>query len=447
MKRNAVFTPARISFAVVVGLVSIPSVLCSQQAFDPDAAVDGEKRAAIVEAVILAVDSLYISSEGARRVADALRRNARDGAYAEYGQLGPFIRKLTADLREQTNDRHTGVWPYDPSYEEHEITDAQKQEMLERARYSNFGFKEVRRLPGNIGLLEITDFYPADAAGRTAIAALDYLSGSDALIIDLRRNGGGSGDLVSLLLSHFFSEPVLHLSMYSRFNDETRQAWTQAYTPGPRLADIPLYVLVSGRTASAAEHFAFSLQARGRATVVGSTTRGASNPAEYVSFPELSISVQVPAYTVTEPVTGTNWEGVGVQPDLTVHPDQALFTAAESAAIRLLESASDDERVTTLRWASEMFEAQRTPLEIDDETVGRVSGRYGRSFAVTLDQGRLLLRQPSRASEELIPLGDGRFAVQGMEWRIQFTLVGDQEATELRLVYPNGNMSVYRRAS
>lgn len=446
MNRGAMPAWLRVLFAVVAVASVARATAYSQQVFDPNAAVDEAGRAAILEAVISAVDSLHVSSEGAREVADLLRGNARDGVYDEYGQLGRFIRRLTADLRAETGDRHMGVWPYDPSYEEREVSDAQEQEMLERARYANFGFKQVKRLPGNIGFLEITDFYPANVAGSTAIAALDYLRGADALIIDLRRNGGGSGDLVGLLLSHFFAEPTLHISMYSRFNDETRQGWTQAYAPGPPMEDIPLYVLVSGRTASAGEHLAFSLQARRRATIVGSTTRGASNPAEYIGYPELSISVQVPAYVVTEPVTGLNWEGVGVQPDLVVDPDLALYAAAEAAATRLSESAVGDERSTALRWASEMYQAQSASLEMSDETLRRLIGRYGRSYAVTLDHGRLLLKQPGRASERLIPVGDGRFAVEGMELRVQFTLAGDRVATELRLVFPDGSVSVYRRS-
>jgi C-terminal processing protease CtpA/Prc len=232
-----------------------------------------------------------------------------------------------------------GVWRYDPAYEDEELTDEQEEAVLAEQKHENFGFVQAKRLPENIGYLELHWFADAAVAGSTAVAAMNFLANSDALIIDLRKNGGGSGNMVNLICSYLLAEPKLSISMYSRFNDKTRQGWTRSFVPGLRMTDIPVYVLISGRTASAAEHLSYFLQAEKRATIVGSTSRGAANPCEYRNYPDLSISIQIPAYKATNPITGEDWEGIGVKPDIAVSAEQALDVACKEAA-KLLANES-----------------------------------------------------------------------------------------------------------
>lgn len=432
---------SRMSWVIGLWILLGPSASHSQQIHPTQSTLDGGKRTEIIEAVIAAVDSLYIARDRVEHVIETLRGNLRNGAYDRFSQLGAFIEQVTADLQSESHDLHMGVYPYDVSMAVGELTAAEVQEARERDRFSNFGFRTVRRLPGNIGLLELSDFYPARDAGGLAVAALRLLGQSDALIVDLRRNGGGSGDLVNFILGHFFDQPVLTTSVYSGMNDQTYQGWTPSYLPGPEMAKIPIFVLVSSRTASAAEHFSYALKARGRATIVGRTTRGAANPIESVDFPELSVTVEVPAYKTTDPVTGTNWEGTGVEPDILSPPDQALFVAARAAAIQIMQTESNAERRTTLEWASEMYAAQLSPIEVGDDVLGEICGEYEGSISVVQGGGRLLLVRPGRVSEELIPLGDGLFAVRDTEWRIRFVEADTGNTTRLYFLYPDGRQS------
>ncbi len=127
------------------------------------------------------------------------------------------------------------------------------------ARSDNFGFKEARILDGNIGVsLNLSRFYDPGKGGETAAAAMNFFSNTDALIIDLRQNDGGRGDMVQLVSSYFFeADPIMIADVYSREDDSHRQDWTLPYLPGRRMADKPLYVLTGPATFSAAESLAY----------------------------------------------------------------------------------------------------------------------------------------------------------------------------------------------
>ena len=430
-------------------LLLTPAVTLSQESASTEenqaSILDAAKRTAIIETVIRELNEYYIFPEVAKKMEERLRQNAGKGSYDDFTELGPFIHRLTDDLRSVSNDLHIGVWPFDPAYVEEEMSVAEKTKWLEGLRYHNYGFRRIERLPGNIGYLELHDFEDAEYAGDTAVAVMNFLANSDALIIDLRRNGGGNGNMVNLICSYFFSEPVQTISIYSRFDDNTLEGWTQSDVRGPRMADIPICVLQSRRTASAAEHFSYALKALGRATVVGESSRGASNPAEYRNFPELSISIQIPAYRVTNPITGKNWEGTGVEPDIAVPAQQALHAACKHATAKLLETASDQERKTALCWALNRYEAELNPVEIESSTLDKLCGSYGRSYSIKHVRETLCLTRSGVLPYTLIPLGNNLFAVKEGEWRVRFDCDEGGVASELIIEYPDGSHISNRR--
>ena len=242
--------------------------------------------------------------------------------------------------------------------------------MRQRGRSTNFGFEKAERLEGNVGYLELRMFMPAELGGETAAAAMNLLANTDALIIDVRKNGGGEPSMVALVSSYLFGPEPVHLNdLYFRPDDSTHQWWTLPHVPGLRYEGKPVYVLTSKRTFSAAEEFTYNLKCLKRATIVGETTGGGAHPGGIEKVHE-HFGVFVPSGRAINPITKTNWEGTGVAPDVPVAADRALPTA-HLAALRQI--AADLEEAPERPEAGRPRPAPRR--QGDHRTSGKGTGR------------------------------------------------------------------------
>jgi hypothetical protein len=206
-------------------------------------------------------------------------------------------------------------------------------EWLKRGGPHNYGIRRVERLDGDVGYLDLHGVADPGAGGRAIAAAMELVAGTGALIIDLRQNHGGSPDGVVFWCSYLFPDARMHLNdIFDAGTGETRQFWTLAHVPGERYLDRPVYVLTSERTFSGGEDFAYTLQAQGRAEVIGETTGGGAHPTDTIPV-SATLAVSVPFARSINPVTGTNWEGTGVTPDVAVPAEQA-FDVAYGKALR-----------------------------------------------------------------------------------------------------------------
>jgi len=208
--------------------------------------------------------------------------------------------------------------------------------MRQRGRLDNFGIRQVERLDGNVGYLDVRRVAVPANAGPAITAAMELVAGSYALVIDLRHNGGGSPEGVVFWCSYLVDERPTHLNdIFHADTGETRQFWGLPYVPGTRYLDRPVYVLTSGRTFSGGEDFAYTLQALGRATVVGETTGGGAHPTR--GFPiSAAVHIGVPFARSVNPVTGTNWQGTGVVPDVPADEGRAYDVAYARALEHVL---------------------------------------------------------------------------------------------------------------
>ena len=226
--------------------------------------------------------------------------------------------------------------------------------MRQGSRKLNGGYRRVERLPGNVGYLQVDGFMHPDVAAEPAAAAMNFLANTDALIIDLRRNGGGGPQSVVLLCSYLFDEKPVHLNdLYWRKGDRTEEFWTLKELTGKRYLGRDVYLLTSRRTFSAAEEFAYDLQCLKRVTIVGEMTGGGAHPGGGIPVGEHFV-VFIPSGRAINPITKTNWEGTGVKPDVEVAADKALETAHELAVKKLLEKAPNDEARRLIQMDLEM---------------------------------------------------------------------------------------------
>lgn len=305
------------------------------------------ERAALVENAITLLQRSYVFPDKAAQAATTLRAHLHDGAFDDAAGAESFADALTDALRDATGDAHLAA-RYVEAPVPVESTDAdgsaadQADELLQQRR-RNFGFAEVKRLHGNIGYLDIHQFgRPAGLAERVP-AAMALLADTAALIIDLRHCGGGDPDSVKLVASYLVDARTHLNDIYWREEDRIEERWTQDDVPGRRYgATRPLYILTSRETFSGGEDFAYALKNAGRAVLVGETTGGGAHPGNPRRLGEHFLMF-VPSGRPINPVTHTDWEGVGVVPDIAVAADEALDAAQIAALQRLIPAETDPE--------------------------------------------------------------------------------------------------------
>ena len=273
--------------------------------------------------------------------------------------------------------------------------------------------------------------------------ALRFLERTDAIIIDVRRNGGGSGEMSHLVFSHFLpAEPVPTIRVVNRATGERREQKSLATVPGPRRPDVPLYVLTSQATGSAAEEFSFVLKNLGRATIVGDRTAGAGHMVG--GFPVGHGFVGGVSLTrVTDPKTGREWERVGVQPDVAVSPERALDVAQVAAMRKIAARDSSAESRRTLELVAETIEARGRGVRVDAARLARLAGAYEGDRSVEAIDGKLWYRRRAGVPDEMVPLGGDRFAVGAT----RFTFEPSGATQRLTVERPDGTRLSYARVA
>ena len=366
----------RLTLTFVFGLLLSTAIAHAQSGpGGPDAAdtpIDARTKAAVVESLAVKMQRFYVFPEKANEVAKALRKRLATKEYDRITSSREFADSLLAHMQAVTHDLHTRVHyraePFPKQRDNGPPPAEEIERALEEERRRNYGFERVQRLAGNVGYLDLRSFSGFPEAVPTAIAAMNFLGNTDALIVDLRRNGGGDPAMIQMLLT-WFIEPGdrLHINdFFERQDNRTVQFYTVPYVPGPRLFGKPLYVLIGPRTGSAAEEFAYDVQTHELGTLYGATTAGAANPGGM--FP---LSDHLAAFIATgraiNPVTKTNWEGIGVKPDHDVPPGDALREAHVAALNQLMGAAKDEDHKAYLTRA--LDRARATPSEPAEDFV------------------------------------------------------------------------------
>jgi hypothetical protein len=278
----------------------------------------------------------YVDPDVAQKMVAALlaHENSGDDDAATDGE--EFANLLTRQMMEVSHDQYLGmVYGATASFESPPApTTDEVMRYRKEMQQNNCTIETAKILPHNIGYLKFKAFPDATVCGKTVAAAMTSLNHADAIIFDLRDNRGGYANMVALIATYLFDHPTHLNDLYNRSANSTEQSWTLPPVAGNRLADKPAFVLTSTTTFSAAEAFSYDLKMLNRATLVGETTSGRGHMGMGHRIDDY-FTIRVPGTKVVNPISKTNWEGTGVEPDVKVEAAGALRTAENLARKKL----------------------------------------------------------------------------------------------------------------
>lgn len=444
-----------LSVAVLIQLHLFPALAQTPPLQKPPT-VDAQMRLRLMENIIRELKNKYVVPEKTKAIESELRKKFRSGAYDKIASPRELASALTNDLRSAGKDLHLYVTydpelertvlalPHTPSFELQEPPPNAAR--LAELRQSNYNFRKLEILRGNVGYLELRSFVDLNYSKETAVAAMNFLGNSDAVIIDLRKNPGGFINLEIFLASYFYGvDAVEWLSRYHREGDVTVRDWTLREVPGKRLSRTDLYILTSRETGSAAEGFSFILQQRKRAKIVGEKTSGAGYGNRETPIGDGFVFF-ISVFRQFDPRTGRGWENDGVVPDLSVPAEQALRAAHAEAIKNLALNSTEESRKQQLGWLAPLLEFEAYgPKQVPASLLQSYAGRYdGGSIVITIEQGQPYFLGASGVKRKLHALADDYFLIEDAsvppesQARVRFVRNPDGVVTELRLMISGG---------
>lgn len=297
------------------------------------AQISKDEKNKVIDSAIALMNKAYIFPDVAQKTIAYIHAQQKNKVYDTINDVNAFASKLTDDFVKICHDKHVHIFyspvsiPYKPLDKLMSIPENEKAGYAEFLKHINYGINKIDVMRGNIGYIDFQVLCGPEFGGDVYASMMGYLEHTEALIIDLRNCGGSfSPNAVPFLCSYFFEDPT-HLKD-TRYNDSSKfeQSWTYAYVPGKKYLDKPIYVLVSNKTFSGAEELAYDLKALHRATIIGMQTGGGANPGGELRLTE-HFGMFIPVAQVKNPITKTNWEGVGVTPDSICDTKLALYKA------------------------------------------------------------------------------------------------------------------------
>lgn len=329
---------------LLIGILLAPDVFSQNE-------IDKKYKKESIDEICTIINKYYVFPEIALKTSEHLQKLSKKGAFNDIDNLAEFSKALSKEVQSINHDKHMRIVQTPPRKSPENTAERKIENKI--ANYHSYrenigGFSSLSLLEGNVGYIDYRGFVGMYEAKEVIDSYMFLLQNVDALIIDLRYNGGGSPETVQYLCSYFFDERVHLNSLYWREGDETREFWSMDNIGGKKMADVPLFVLTSDYTFSGAEEFSYNMKTQKRAAIIGETTGGGANPGGTFRINK-DLRIFVPTGTAINPITKTNWEGVGVIPD--IKTDSA--DTYEKGLILALEAAENyrnqtDEKINNL---------------------------------------------------------------------------------------------------
>jgi hypothetical protein len=352
MKKKWIVIPSLLVLTVIGAFVTMPvwRPFWEEYRPQPKVVVDRAMRLEAIDTLVAKLNDHYVFPDKAKQIEAVLRQRQQEGKYDGMTNGEQLAKQLTDDLRGVAHDLHMKVEfspGLVPQFDAGGPPPASQAEWDQRSNFArrlivgvnlrlmNFGVKKVDHLSPNIGYLQVSGFPPAFLVAEKYAAAMDKLADTDGLIVDMRDNSGGGPQSVALLISYFVDQRTRVNDIWDRDTGISTQHWTEDKLDGKRYGGKkPVVILAGPGTMSAGEDFTYTMQALKRATVIGERTWGGAHPARPYRLGDHFFAV-IPGRRSISPITHTNWEGVGVIPDIATTPDNALAVAKDLLQRRL----------------------------------------------------------------------------------------------------------------
>lgn len=407
-------------------------------------------RKQVIDSIANAVRAYYVYPDKGRQMSLQIQQRFRKGAYDLLSDPRDLSLAITNDLRALQPDNHLAV-RYDPDLERRirtfKTTLQKDKSELEAEQKQNFFFRKVEILQGNIGYILFTNFSDTnEMARKTVRASMQFVAHADALILDLRNNFGGRMEMARELAAWFFEQPTFVGRSFNRINNSWTEDWVghQPAISEGLLPSMPIYILTSNRTYSAAESFAYTLQHQKNALVIGDTTRGGAHATRsfalgngFVGFIPFSRSENV--------LTKTDWEGTGIIPDVTIDEDSALLKAQMLILEQRWSAIADEAEKRKLRWIINDLKTQMQKITLAEKVLQTYTGTF-EEFEFTLENGILFCRNTHQRNKKdrLIPIDHNLFRIDN-ESQVEF-IKANGRVDSIRLFWNDGWVDTIRRS-
>jgi hypothetical protein len=411
----------------LISAIAVVVLLIPQPARSQGSTTSTTQQRAVVEKAIEYVSANYVFPEKASAVAAALMKNVAAGKYASLTKLDDFLDAVNSDMQAAGADKHLRISNNARIVQQLKAeaagTSQASPEYVAMLRGQNFRLKRVETLDGNVGYFKFDNFVELEFCRESLAGAMNFLHYTAALILDLTDNGGGSSDAADYLISYFLKDGTTIGTSWNRQTNNTTTSSVVRASEVRQMLETPLFIMVSERTASAAEGVAYALQSARRAVVIGAQTRGLANPG--VRFPiDDRLFIMVPTISSKNAITGTNWDGTGITPDIRVPAAKALHKAWAEALKALAASAKDMQERSRLLFAATGFDYLVAPQSPPAGFLGQCVGEYEEGQQIVMREGALYFVKGD-IDRKLTYMNDHTFIVEGRnDYRMKFPLAG-----------------------
>ena len=421
---------------ITVAIIAMASPLFSV-AQQPKHATFNVKK--LIDSIEIALNNNYIFPDKAKEITGYLKSQLKKKAYAALLDPNILSGQLKTDIYKIHRDPHMHVIYNPDMVKDMKIRkEPAESELMKMDKENNYTFKKAEVLPGNIGYLLFNGFVNYTDESKPIISsAMKFLANTNALIIDLRNNGGGDPKMVNYIESFFFKDKVHMNDIVNRPTNDTTVFYTNPELTGGVTLSMPVYILTSSRTFSAAEDFSYGMQTVKRATIVGETTGGGAHPTEPYSVGQGFVAF-IPFARSLNPITKTDWEGTGVVPDVKVAEGDALAKAQEHIFQEKYNAATDEKDKRKYQFL--INSVKKAENQITASALNQFVGTYGGSLKFYIQDGNLYLKNAERSNSvlQLKPISEGLFGLEE-DVHVEFFKDSAGKYSKLKILFADGN--------